>query len=64
MGFRPEDIDNMSIWQFNAAAIGWAKQYQDPDKPSESDMDEIWNWMNNKEDGIPRSSKKFKPNGH
>lgn len=48
MGYRPEDVDRMSVWQFNAAAIGWSKQYETG--MSEGEKDEIWQWLQSKDD--------------
>ena len=59
MHLSPEQVDRLSMWQFNAAIIGWAKQYADPDKISSAEEDEIWEWMQAK-DNIPLSSGRFK----
>lgn len=42
MGFTPQQVDAMSMWQFMAAANGYAKSNgaEDKEKPS----DEFLNW--------------------
>jgi hypothetical protein len=59
MGFAPEVVDRMSIWQFSAAVIGWSRQYEDPSKLNDADKDELWDWMIEKND-VPLSSGRYK----
>ena len=44
MGFSPQQVDAMSMWQFMAAVEGWARAH-DPDaagKLSASEKDDLW----------------------
>jgi hypothetical protein len=50
MGFTPRDINDMSLWQFEAVCEGWAKQYGD-EGLSETQADELWEWLQSKELG-------------
>ena len=41
----------MSVWQFNAAISGYAKHHNpDDDSAAQNDIDEIWAWMQTKDD--------------
>jgi hypothetical protein len=46
MGFTPQQVDAMSIWQFNAAWSGWIKS-KGPVKETLSDeqADELFDWL-------------------
>lgn len=44
MGFTPQQVDAMSMWQFMAALDGYARAH-DPEsanKLSEADKDDLW----------------------
>jgi hypothetical protein len=46
----------MSIWQLQAALVGWSKQYEgSDDKLSSSEADEMWSWLKTKTEGVPLS---------
>ena len=54
MGFSPQQIDEMSLWQINAVFEGWNKAHSTEDekpghKLSEKEKDDIWSWMQEKE---------------
>lgn len=47
LGFSPQQVDAMSMWQFMAAVEGYAAAHN-PKKPgslSESDKDELAAWL-------------------
>lgn len=54
MGFSPQQINQMSIWEFNALVDGWMKANDSSGGTtlSESEKDEIWEWMQGKEGGV------------
>lgn len=54
MGFSPQQINLMSIWEFNALVDGWMKANDSSGVTtlSESEKDEIWEWMQGKEGGV------------
>lgn len=58
MGFAPSEIDRMSQWQFFAAMDGWMKANggDGGSSLSESEKDEIWEWMQAME-SVPLASK-------
>jgi hypothetical protein len=47
MGFTPQQVNEMSIWQFMAAVEGYAKHHSpDGDKQLTSkEKDELWDWI-------------------
>ncbi len=48
MGFTPQEVNAMSMWQFNAALEGYVAANtagESAGKLSQSEADEIWNWM-------------------
>lgn len=50
MGFSPDEVDRMSLWQFMAAAEGFARA-NDPDAAKElsaGEADDLWKWMQTK----------------
>lgn len=52
MGFAPDQIDRMSLWQFMACVEGYMKANGSGGGGlSESEQDEIWEWMKTKETG-------------
>jgi hypothetical protein len=47
MGFTPQDVNRMSVWQYMAAMEGY-RQAHDPDAAKElsgSEADELWEWL-------------------
>jgi tail tube GTA-gp10-like protein len=49
MHYTPQQVDRMSWWQFTAACMGWAKQFQTSGL-TETDADDLWNWLQEKDD--------------
>lgn len=50
MGFTPQQVGDMSTWQFMAALEGFAKA-NDPDAAKElspAEADDLWQWMQKK----------------
>ncbi|MET3601811.1 hypothetical protein [Martelella mangrovi] len=48
MGFTPQQVNEMSMWQFNAALEGYVEANsadESAGKLSQSEADEIWEWM-------------------
>jgi hypothetical protein len=62
MGFTPQQVNDMSVWQFNAVAIGFAQQYE-ASGLSASEKDELWDWLQSKDDA-PAAHRRPKGNGH
>lgn len=55
MGFSPQQINQMSIWEFNALVDGWMKANDSSGGGttlSESEKDDIWEWMQGKDGGV------------
>jgi hypothetical protein len=55
MGFTPQQVDQMSIWQFASALEGWLKANttdEDGGKAGMGDQqaNEIWDWLQSKND--------------
>ncbi|QWY83571.1 tail tube protein [Rhizobium phage RHph_X2_26] len=51
MGFTPDQVNNMSIWQFVAAWDGYAKHHSgDKQKMSDKESDELFGWLKAQED--------------
>lgn len=45
-GFTPQQVDQMSIWQFNAAIVGWIKANSPAkDELTEEQRDELFDWL-------------------
>jgi len=63
MHMTPEEIERMSIWQFNAAVVGWASQFGESGKMSKSEEDELWGWLQSKDDVALSSGRFTQPNG-
>lgn len=59
MGFSPEQINKMSVWHFNALVDGWIKANDTSGGSgphlSETEKDEIWEWMQDKANGRGRT---------
>lgn len=48
MGFTPQQVNEMSMWQFNAALEGYVEANIAGDKAgkmSDGEAEEIWEWM-------------------
>lgn len=45
MGFTPQHVDQMSVWQFFAALDGWLEANTSGEGLSESEKDDLWDWM-------------------
>ena len=45
MGFSPQQIDRMSVWQFMAALDGWMQGHGGGGGLTEAEKDELWDWM-------------------
>lgn len=45
VGFTPQMVDQMSIWQFNAAVEGVIKSRGGKEGLSESEKDTLWSWL-------------------
>lgn len=51
MGFSPQQIDEMSPWQFYSCCNGYSEAHSVEDgKLSKGEADDIWNWMEDKTD--------------
>jgi hypothetical protein len=55
LGFSPQQMDEMGLWQINAVFEGWNKAHAPAEsgepghKLSEKEKDDIWAWMQEKE---------------
>jgi hypothetical protein len=50
MGFSPQQVDRMSVWQFMAALEGFVSAH-DPDgekRLTEGEKDDLWQWLQEK----------------
>lgn len=57
MGFDANQIDAMSIWQFNAQMLGWSRQYETATGTmSEAERDDVWEWLQDKD--VPLSHRR------
>lgn len=46
MGFAPQQVDRMSMWQFFAALNGWAAAHSPQrNKLSETEASELFDWI-------------------
>lgn len=59
MGFTAQQVEAMSVWQFNAQMQGWSKQFEQSGM-SDADKDDVWAWLQAKDD-VPLTHKR-KPN--
>lgn len=50
MGFTPQQVNDMSMWQFMAAVDGYIKanSTDEPGKLDGSEVDDIWEWLQGK----------------
>jgi hypothetical protein len=54
MGFTPQEVDRMSIWQFAAVASGFARANSaSSDKLSQTEKDSLFEWIDSG-DAVPR----------
>lgn len=44
MGYTPREVEDMSLWQFQAVCEGYSKQFGD-DGLTEQQADELWEWL-------------------
>lgn len=44
MGFTPQEVEAMSLWQYNAALAGYAKGQGAEDKPEAPSDEEFMRW--------------------
>ena len=53
MGFTPQQVDAMSVWQFNAVVAGYVKanSVDDDKKLSEAEKATLFDWI--EEDAVP-----------
>lgn len=53
MGFTPQQVDQMSMWQYLAAVEGYVKANSAEDSKglSSREADDLWEWMKAKERG-------------
>ncbi|MFC5584435.1 hypothetical protein ACFPOD_04875 [Nitratireductor kimnyeongensis] len=50
MGFTPQQVNEMSVWQYLAAVDGYmAAHAGEQDGLSGSEVDELWEWMQEKD---------------
>jgi hypothetical protein len=49
MGYSPQQVNAMSMWQFTAAVDGYVKANGGEDKMSSAEADELWNWLQAKQ---------------
>ncbi len=46
MGFTPQQVNEMSVWQFMAAVDGYVKANSaDDGKLDGKEIDDIWEWL-------------------
>ena len=50
MGFTPREIEDMSLWQFEAACVGYSKQFDDGTGMTEAEADDLFDWLQSKTD--------------
>ncbi|MAM13021.1 MAG: hypothetical protein CML23_21735 [Rhizobiaceae bacterium] len=52
MGFSPQQVDAMSVWQFSAALDGYIKansaEENSQTKLTDGQVEEIWTWLQEK----------------
>lgn len=49
IGFTPQDIDGMSMWQFQAAVTGYSAQFDDGGM-TESEATDLFDWLQSQND--------------
>ncbi|MDW9473609.1 MULTISPECIES: hypothetical protein [Sinorhizobium] len=51
MGFTPQQVNAMSMWQFAAAFDGYVKANGGgEEKMSNAEADDLWKWLQSKDD--------------
>lgn len=45
MGYSPQQVNAMSMWQFYAAVDGFVKSRQSGGKLSDTEKDGLWDWL-------------------
>lgn len=48
MGFTPQDVNKMSVFEFMSAALGYEKAHSNDNELSQEEADDVWNWMQQK----------------
>lgn len=48
LGFTPQQVNEMSMWQYMTAMDGYIKanSTEEPGKLSTKETDELWDWLN------------------
>ena len=49
MGFTPQQVNAMSMWQFLAAVDGYVRAQGGEDKMSSKEADDLFAWLQSKE---------------
>lgn len=49
MGFTPQEVGKMSMWQFMAAVDGYVKAQGGGEKMSNKEADELFEWLQAKD---------------
>lgn len=49
MGFTPQEVGKMSMWQYMAAVDGYVRAQGGEEKMSNAEADDLWNWLQEKE---------------
>jgi hypothetical protein len=50
MGYSPQQVNAMSMWQFYAAVDGFVKSHQTGGKLSDGEKDGLWDWLQSVDD--------------
>jgi hypothetical protein len=48
MGYTPQDINKMSVFEFMSASLGYEKAHGNDNALSQEDADDLWEWMQKK----------------
>lgn len=49
IGYTPQQVNQMSMWQFMVAVEGYVKAHTSDDgKLSADEVDDVWKWMQSK----------------
>ncbi|MDX3929254.1 MAG: hypothetical protein QHC90_26065 [Shinella sp.] len=49
MGFSPQTVNGMSMWQFMAALDGYIRAQNGVEKMTNAEADDLWQWLQSKE---------------
>lgn len=52
MGLSPGDVKACSVWELSAAIEGYVEAHTPTDSLSSREADEVWAWMQTKEDRV------------